>query len=58
MRVYRARLYREYPCGSKKFLEYYFKHSSFMEARRKVRKRYKNWTLTSLRLVGGPEFVP
>lgn len=49
---YRARLHKFYPCGSKKFLEYYFKHRNRRSARKKVQERYPKWTLRSLRSVG------
>lgn len=57
MKFYLARLRREYPCGSRKFMDYYFKHSSLEAARRKVRKRYAKWHLVSLRSVGTAEVM-
>jgi len=52
MKFYLARLRRDYPCGNKKFLDYYLKHSSLSEARKKVQGRYPSWRLLSVRIVG------
>lgn len=51
MKLYRARLQRRYPCGNLKLLQYYFKASSLVKARRRVRRHYAPWRLTSIKAV-------